>query len=726
MTVYKKDLMAMQPLNATTEMIAAERADVPREITGWYGGPYRKHPLFTRCQVENNILKVALFFPDALRTGGSLPSYEVFIDRAAKKFITYDRMEDKWREAKVDRLPWPRYIRSTNAPWMSDDDAKAVQTYLGGDKDGYGGVLEYQMMLQEEALERRHKRETDPWDADLSLTPGLPKDWDRWVDKVGIPQNYIFYRYQKRGAKQGHCTYCGKDVPLTVTPRHNKIGRCPCCRHVITFKATGKQSKLSTGLNCVYLLQLRPDGFAMREFWAERFYREDAWEHPVVWCYEKKQVLFDFQLNRRTYYMGLYKNRTYRWIAGMPNASYYSPEVSYYFRGDKPGRVYGKTLPRLLTGPLGRTGLLELLRGTGMVVNPDDYFYVLKERPQLEQLAKSGLPRLTAESILSGNIGGLLEKDLGHGLAKALEIDTQRLGRLRRYNGGQTFLAWLQWEKEADTQVDDDVIQDLCRWDIEPSKISFIMDRMSPLQVRNYLRRQMADTGMDCEQTLTTWQDYLAMAQKLKMDINDPIVYRVKLLRRRHDELVIRCQYKDHKRAAAPLRKKFPDVDKICQSLKKKYEYADETYAIIAPTGIVDILVEGTMLSHCIGSKSERYMERIQMHETYILFLRKVSAPEKPYYTLEIEPDGTVRQKRTKFDRQNSDIEDAKKFLKKWQKVVASRLTGADRKKAAMSRALREQEFEQMRKDNVIIYTGNLAGRRLVDVLTADLMEAAA
>ena len=58
--------------------------------------------------------------------------------------------------------------------------------------------------------------------------------------------------------------------------------------------------------------------------------------------------------------------------------------------------------------------------------------------------------------------------------------------------------------------------------------------------------------------------------------------------------------------------------------------------------------------------------------------------------------------------------------------MVAERLTGTDRKKAGKSRILREQEFEQMRKDNVIIHAGHLAGRRLVDVLTADLMENAA
>ena len=57
---------------------------------------------------------------------------------------------------------------------------------------------------------------------------------------------------------------------------------------------------------------------------------------------------------------------------------------------------------------------------------------------------------------------------------------------------------------------------------------------------------------------------------------------------------------------------------------------------------------------------------------------------------------------------------------------MARRLTENDREKAAASRVLREREFDQMRRDNVIIYTGDLAGRRLVDVLTADLMENAA
>ena len=134
---------------------------------------------------------------------------------------------------------------------------------------------------------------------------------------------------------------------------------------------------------------------------------------------------------------------------------------------------------------------------------------------------------------------------------------------------------------------------------------------------------------------------------------------------------------------------------------------------------------EGRMLHHCVGNDGagERYYDRIERRESFIMFLRRAEEPEDPYYTLEIEPDGTVRQKRTLFDRQHEDIEQATEFLQKWQKVIAARLTGQDLKLAAQSRVLRNEEFIQMKKDRVVIHTGHLAGHLLADVLLADLME---
>ena len=134
--------------------------------------------------------------------------------------------------------------------------------------------------------------------------------------------------------------------------------------------------------------------------------------------------------------------------------------------------------------------------------------------------------------------------------------------------------------------------------------------------------------------------------------------------------------------------------------------------------------MEGQILSHCVGD-SERYWERMERRESYVLFLRRTSAIDAPYYTLEVEPNGTIRQKRTLGDDQKDDIQEAKKFLMKWQSAVAKRLTDSDRALARVSKALRLQEFKELQEDQVRVRTRKLAGKLLLEVLQDDLLEAA-
>lgn len=729
----KKELLCLRRLKATSRMVQIAREDIPKKLTlkGWGGYDYqetrREYQLFLRCRMEGELLRVALYYPDNLRAEGRLPSYEVYIDRGARRFITYDCINNKWLNAKLDRLKWPEYIPMYPRTWIPAADAKLAAAYLDSDLLGYEAVLQYQLDLRKEALLRRHKKETDPWDADMALTPALPRDWNRWVDKVGIPHNYIFYQYKKRGAKTGYCSYCEKDVPIRGKPRHNKTGRCPCCRHPITYKAVGRLGwHLDTDEVCVYLIQARPDGFVVREFWAGRRYLKEDYRHPEVFYAEHWRVIYDHETVARTYYWGNYKQLCDRWIAGVPSYSWMGYNSIYYTHGNEEGRVYGKTLPHLAKGLLKQTGLADWIYGHGFVANPDAYMLVRKRVPQFEQIWKAGLPRLTDECQHTYcGVENCIKDARSSSLAKALGLDKQGLGRLRRYNGGCFLLRWLQVEKQSGKAISDEVLQWLIDNEIEANHLKFIWGKMSALQICHYTQRQAADSHESVQQVLNTWRDYLSMAERLGIDTNDEIVYRAKLLRQRHDELVLRCQQMDQKKRAEQVLEDFPDVDKVCQAVKGKFEYANGDYAIVAPNGALDIIVEGEVLCHCVGS-SDRYWDRIERQEAFILFLRRASAPHLPYYTLEVEPDGTVRQKRTKFDRQGDDIKDVKKFLTEWQGVLKKRLTKGDRKKAASSRVLREQEFDQMRRDNVIIHMGDLAGQKLVDVLTADLMENAA
>ena len=371
------------------------------------------------------------------------------------------------------------------------------------------------------------------------------------------------------------------------------------------------------------------------------------------------------------------------------------------------------------------TGLVQWIR-THPVTDPEKYLAVWKRMPKMEQIWKADLPRLTKECF--EHCDSVRERILYPNetrLIRALGLDGPKFRRLRQINGDTEDLAWLQLEKRTNQRIPDELFRWFKKERISAKDILFIADRMSPIQIRNYLQKQKPYFDGSCRQALTTWQDYLAMAERLHIDTSDEIIYRARKLRQRHDELVIQCEAGSLELQAENMDKKYPHVRSICEELQKKYAYADEDYLVIAPQNTFDIIKEGRMLHHCVGNDGagERYYDRIERRESFIMFLRRAEEPEDPYYTLEIEPDGTVRQKRTLFDRQHEDIEQATEFLQKWQKVIAARLTGQDLKLAAQSRVLRNEEFTQMKKDRVVIHTGHLAGHLLADVLLADLME---
>lgn len=305
-----------------------------------------------------------------------------------------------------------------------------------------------------------------------------------------------------------------------------------------------------------------------------------------------------------------------------------------------------------------------------------------------------------------------------------LGINRQELSRLRKNNAGLEYLEWLQLEKSTGTVITDQTIRWMCKEEIRPKQLAFITDRMHGEQIWHYLTRQMQELNLNSKRVIELWQDYLSMAARFGYDTNDSIIYRVRKLRQRHDELAARSKEMELVLRAGEILREYPHIVQNLCAIQNKFAFADEQFQLQVPNTVEDILAEGQKLRHCIAN-SGTYWERIERRESYLLFVRKVSAPETPYYTVEAEPNGTVRQVRTKYNRQNDDIGEVRAFLMEWQKQLAKRLTQKDRQLAADSHELRIKELVQLRSEKVTIHTGDYAGRMLVDVLTEDLMEAA-
>lgn len=713
----KLQLKKLKPIYATKQMMEMAKAEVPQrndyDKREWY-----HRGLFMRCQVEKGILKVFLFLTRDLRMGSRNPAYQIFVDRKAGSFLTWDSVLEKWREAKVDCLGWSYGFWRTEK-YISPKDNGILKKYLGVSEDGYEGLLEYQRTVRAQQLERRHKKETDAWDQYLAQVPGLPEDWDHWVDKQGIEQNYMFYDYSRRKNQKGYCSWCEKEVPIEK-PRHNKEGVCPACGHKVQFKARGRAGRFWTGDWHVYLLQDCQDGMVLREFTARRFYRKGEYETPEYSCWEERRVIYGDGLVPRTFYYGNYKKRTVRWIeTDNMSCHRYSGYWSYY-RNEYEGRVYGASMPEPECRGLIRTGLPQFLQKKERMA-PERYFCYLRENPYLERLVKCGLFRLS-EEIYDGNAG--LELTESPDFAKSLGIDRYRLKRLRERDGGSRYLRWLILEKQQGKEIPDSVIDYFSGHDIVPRDLDFISGQMSAVRIKNFLEKQQKLSGRPPKELLSTWTDYLSMSFRLKRDITKELFYKPKNLLESHDEAVGLCGNKGIAVQAAEVIRKYPDVDKILQSIKEKYEFTDKEYRIVVPERVEDIMYEGQALRHCAHS-SEIYYDRIQNRESYIMFLRKAEEADKPYYTLEVEPDGTIRQKRTMGDKQNKDLEDAMVFLRKWQEEVQKRLTLEDRRLARESSRLRAEEFKKLREEKAKIWHGSLRGKLLADVLEADLMEAA-
>ena len=73
-------------------------------------------------------------------------------------------------------------------------------------------------------------------------------------------------------------------------------------------------------------------------------------------------------------------------------------------------------------------------------------------------------------------------------------------------------------------------------------------------------------------------------------------------------------------------------LNKVKIEFRKTLEFEDKEYLIRLPVDKNEIVKEGLELHHCVGSYAERY----ETGDTTIMFLRKKSEPDKPFYTIEV------------------------------------------------------------------------------------------
>ena len=706
----KKMLMELKPLKVMSRYIADAKESEKSLIKE--KGEKGKYRMYCRAAIEKGILKVNLFAVSDIEENVKFPRYRLFISRKERRFITYDEKLKKWRAALLESILWDAMINFYNI-YVNDRDTKVIQIYLKTMRPAIWALEEYQANIRKEQRIRHDKKLTDSWDQVMKTVPGLPKNWIAWVSKYGIMEHYIFYKYQKNGATNGYCTYCKKHVPIR-SPKYNQKGHCNICGQPVTFRSVGKSGRFCTKWYRVYLVQRRKtSGFVIRIFQARTWYKKAGYADCETTCHEEQRRIFSANGKEISNFVyGLFKRREMRWILYWKPWYYTCCGIQYK------GNVYPYTLSDLSRHELKETGLREYALRQKKI-DPGKYLYLWQTYPVLEQIVKAGLFQLV-DDILEYRATDAIKRK-GRKPTEFLSVTKKEFRRLRDMNGGAKELKWLQFEKSSGRIIKDEEIYWMAKEELEPKDLQFVLDRMSICQVRHYLVKQSEKSGDDISHILQVWKDYLSMAGKLRLDVYDSIIYRASDLQRRHSEAVIQMEEKKKEIRRRELEEKYVGFQEQLIALKEKYEFSAGEYQIVAPKSIDDILYEGDTLHHCVN-KTDNYFDRIASKESYILFLRKKENPEVPFYTLEVEPDGIIRQKRAEFDRQNKDIDEVTSFLRLWQKEIQKRLTKKDYMSAEKSRKLRQRKYQEVRDQHILVHGGEFAGKLLADLLEKDLM----
>lgn len=103
--------------------------------------------------------------------------------------------------------------------------------------------------------------------------------------------------------------------------------------------------------------------------------------------------------------------------------------------------------------------------------------------------------------------------------------------------------------------------------------------------------------------------------------------------------------------------------EKLKAKRKKLFYYEDDKFIIRPAESPVEVTTEGEILHHCVGG----YVGSVASGATNILFLRRKSSPNTPYFTIEVDNDKTVKQIHGKNNRWlGSDELDQIPFVYKW------------------------------------------------------------
>ena len=630
--------------------------------------------------------------------------------------------------------------------FSSKKDEEAIKALIGFEekkKTAYYEVSVYNIITRMETQYNANRRDVTSKNhmkavhGMMDRIPPRPDGLELWIDQMAAGgREYLI----KTPEGKYNCTSCGNQFTESRIMRSNKKTlpkdrqecKCPGCKQTVIMS---KRSVVDIRARFYLMQDIDEHMSVSRHFQAHINYSKTEKKH--IWLSEAiRFVMFrDVAGKRGTFEIYYNQIPAYEYGHFYTGDSSWDTKKSWGNRYMDTGYIYPDGITEALAGTDYEHWIRTFTAAAARGLMADYNQLMASRTPEMhdicEMLIKGRFYRMFKEtadciSVWSGSYTGPLET-YGDCIEDVFGLaDRQLINRLRELNGGRQILEWLQLSDEKGVKLSAAFLAWASKNNIRISESIDALARLSPEAMMNYIIRQKREQypGKKDSTVLSQYTDYLSMAAKEGKDLTDAMVYKPRELKRRHDELVaeinkrkmIEQMKRDKdamKKKAKEYRERFPGAEENLKAISSKFTWQDEEYSFIVPKSLLEIVTEGQALHHCVGA-TDRYFDRIVQRETFIVFLRKVSEPKVPYYTIEVEPGGTVRQHRGAYDEE-PDIERIKPHIRKWQAHIRKEMNRKDHADAKISKQKREANIAQLKKDN---------NTRVLSGLLEDFMEA--
>ena len=564
---------------------------------------------------------------------------------------------------------------------ISPREEEALRRFLKAEKTEnhqMDNLCKWIKQTRQEMKKRSMEKRGELMDEDYRLCPeALPEGLIDYIRREVLPEDRVII--YKRGNVNGICTVCGTQVHARGRRfTQSAYATCPNCGARVICVLEDGCAFAANYIENIVAVQKGTDGETV--FFRQWLLHRDnsaRWEHIEDFLQEtvryairgNKTAKWQKQ-GKESYYMRTERYELDEWTRWQDNRIY---DGSYFF--------YPTGIEEALSGTAMQYADLEgYLEERGHNKNPIYFLEYHARYPVIEFLWKAGYRNIVHNRIFgmdreNRNAIPWERKKLKEcfkfplRILKLMPPEEWSLNDIQRVND--------LWEKYGGKVTDTEirlVLQskvDIQLWSRATTYanagriLKYIKNQTDKRKEKNPDKRSISQND-----TARAYRDYLRECEQLHFDLHDREILFPKDLVAAHDRTMEQVEFEKNK----------ADQEKFQKAVEKleKFAWSEGEFFIRPAREQMELTAEGKDLHHCVGG----YIRDMAEGETAIFFLRKVSEPDKPFYTLELQKKRVI-QCRTEHNASYDRNPDVKNFVDMWMEKVVKKGGNKKAKEAA-------------------------------------------